>query len=265
MKTGQVVVITGASSGVGKATAEFFRDRGHKVYGLARKDFAIDGIKTVLCDVTKKDECENAIKKIIEIEGKIHLLINNAGFGISGSSENTNPQDAKRMFDVNFFGAVNMTQAVLPFMRENGGGKIINTSSVASIIPIPFQSFYSATKSSLDIWAKALRLEVLPFNIQVCNVLLGDTKTGFTAHREKSSLDKGSVYEEIAEKSVKKMEHDEQNGKDPVTASKVMHKMFQKRKMPATKVVGFGYKTIVFLSKILPQKFMLFIVRKLYC
>ena len=265
MKKGQVVIITGASSGVGKTTAQYFRDKGHKVYGIARKPFEIDGVQTILCDVTRKDDCVESVKKVIELEGKIDLLINNAGFGISGSSENTNVEDAKRMFDVNFFGAVNMTQAVLPFMRESGGGKIINTSSVASIIPIPFQSFYSATKSSLDIWAKALRLEVRPFNIQVCNVLLGDTKTGFTAHREKSSLDKGSVYEEISERSVKKMEHDEQNGKDPITASKMMHKMFQKKKMPATKVVGFGYKTIVFLSKILPQKFMLFIVRKLYC
>lgn len=261
----KVVIITGASSGVGLATAKYFASKGCKVYGLARKPFEENGIESIICDVTKKDMCIEAVNNVAKKEGKIDLLINNAGFGVSGSIENSSVEDVKRMFDVNFFGAVNMTQAVLPQMRKQGYGKIINTSSVASIIPIPFQSFYSATKSSLDIWAKALRLEVRPFHIQVCNVLLGDTKTGFTAHREKNQADEDSVYKEVVARSVKKMEHDEQHGKDPITASKVMYKMFAKRKMPATKVVGFSYKTIVFLSKILPQRFMLFVVRKLYC
>ena len=261
----KVVVITGASSGVGLAAAKYLRDKGCKVYGLARKPFELEGTTFFECDVTIPEMCKEAARKVLEIEKKIDVLINNAGFGISGSIENTNAIDAKRMFDVNFFGAVNMTHAVLPSMRENGGGRIINTSSVASIIPIPFQSFYSATKASLDIWAKALRLEVRPFNIQVCNVLLGDTKTGFTAHREKNAVDKDSVYSEVAERSVKKMEHDEQHGKDPITAAKMMFKMAKRRKMPPTKVVGFSYKMIAFLAKILPQKFMLFVVRKLYC
>ena len=184
---------------------------------------------------------------------------------MSGSIENSPVEDVKRMFDVNFFGAVNMTQAVLPYMRESGGGKILHTSSVASVIPIPFQSFYSATKSGLDIYAKALRLEVAPYKIQVCNVLLGDTKTGFTAHREKAPTDMGTVYEETVKRSIAKMEHDETHGKNPITAAKAMYKMSKKRKMPPTKTVGAGYKMIVFLQKILPTKFMLWVVKKLYC
>lgn len=261
----RIVVITGASSGVGLATSKYFAQMGDKVYGLARKSFNEDGIISKICDVTKKEDCQTVAKEIIDAEGRIDVLINNAGFGVSGSIENSNVDDVKRMFDVNFFGAVNMTQAVLPFMRENGGGKILHTSSVASVIPIPFQSFYSATKSSLDIYAKALRLETSPYNIQVCNVLLGDTKTAFTAHREKAKADMGTVYEDTVARSIAKMEHDETHGKDPITAAKAMYKMSVKKKMSPTKTVGAGYKMIVLLQKILPTKFMLWVVKKLYC
>ena len=261
----RVVIVTGASSGVGLATSKYFAQKGDRVYGLARKPFEVEGIISKICDVTKKDDCQKVVKEIVDAEGRIDVLINNAGFGVSGSIENSNVDDVKRMFDVNFFGAVNMTQAVLPFMREQGGGKILHTSSVASVIPIPFQSFYSATKSSLDIYAKALRLETAPYKIGVCNVLLGDTKTGFTSHREKAQTDIGTVYEETVTRSIAKMEHDETHGKDPITAAKAMYKMSMKRKMPPTKTVGFGYKTIVFLQKILPTKFMLWVVKKLYC
>ena len=263
-KTNRVVVITGASSGIGSVVAKYFRDKGDIVYGLSRRAEDKDGITQISCDVTSKANVKNAIEKIIEREKRIDILINNAGCGISGSVENSELDDIKNMFDVNFFGAVNVTQAVLPYMRGNGGGKIINTSSVASVIPIPFQSFYSATKSSLDIFAKALRLEVKPFNIQVCNVLLGDTKSNFTSSRKKSVNDEGSVYQEVVKKSVAKMERDEQNGKDPITVAKAMYKLSLKKHLPPTKTVGVEYKLIVILEKILPAKFMLFVVSKLY-
>ncbi len=261
----RIVVITGASSGVGLATSKYFAKMGDKVYGLARRPFEEEGIISKICDVTDAETCKKVVKEIIEAEGRIDVLICNAGFGVSGSIENSDMDGVKRMFDVNFFGCVNITRAVLPFMRENGGGKILHTSSVAGVIPIPFQAFYSATKSSLDIYAKALRLEVEPFNIQVCNLLLGDTKTGFTSHREKSTGDEGTVYEEVSRRSIERMEHDETHGKDPITVAKMMYKMSTKRKMPVKKTVGAGYKMIVFLQKILPTSFMLWVVKKLYC
>jgi len=260
----KVVVITGASSGIGLTTAKYFVQKGCKVYGLARRTIEEPGITSIACDVTSKEQVKQAIDLIIKESNKIDLLINNAGFGISGSVENQDLTEIQKLFNVNFVGAVNVTQEILPFMRAQGYGKIINTSSVAGIIPIPFQSFYCATKASLDIWAKALRLEVKPYKIQVCNVLVGDTKTGFTAVREKSTKDSTSVYKDIVEKSVKKMEKDEQNGKDPITVSKVMYKLLVRKKMPATKTVGGLYKTLLFLQKILPQSFMLWVVGKLY-
>ena len=260
----KVVVITGASSGIGLATAKYFNENNYIVYNLSRRSAGEKRINSIACDITNIEQVKEAIKKIVDKEQKIDVLINNAGFGISGSIENQDMLEIKKQFEVNFFGAVNVTQQVLPIMRKQGFGKIINTSSVAGIIPIPFQSFYCATKSSLEIWAKALRLEVKPFNIQVCNVLVGDTKTGFTNVREKTSVEKEGVYAKTVEKSVLKMEKDEQNGKDPITVSKVMLSLANKRKMPPTKTVGALYKLLLVLQKFLPQKFMLWVVSKMY-
>lgn len=263
-KNKKVVVITGASSGIGLATAKYFINNGFVVYNLSRRKVDEEDIKSISCDVTNVDQVKEAIKQIVVDQGRIDVLINNAGFGISGSSENQSVEEIEKLFKVNFIGAVNVTQQVLPIMRKQKGGKIINTGSVAGVFPIPFQSFYSATKSAIDMWAKALRLEVKPFGVQVCTVLVGDTKTNFTEKREKSNLDAGTDYEEVVKKSIAKMERDEQKGKDPITVAKVMLKLASSRKMPATKVVGGSYKLLVFLNKILPQRFMLWVVGKMY-
>ena len=239
-------LITGASSGIGKATAEYFSDNGYTVYGLARREIDSKKVNSIKCDVTNVDEVKQSIKQVIEKEGQIDVLINNAGCGISGSIEFSEVEEIKKMFEVNFIGVTNVTQAVLPYMRSQSFGKIINTSSVASIIPIPYQAYYSATKSALDIWAKALRIELQPFNIKVTNVLVGDTKTGFTSSRVKSNKDTENIYTERQNKSVAKMEKDEQNGKSPLTVAKTMFKVAKKYNPPMIKTVGFEYKMIVF-------------------
>lgn len=260
----KVVVITGASSGIGLATARLFADNGFKVYGLSRNINEEDKFSSLSCDVTNTEQVIETIKYIMEKENRIDILINNAGFGISGSVENEPLDKVKSLFDVNFHGAVTCTQAVLPIMRAQGGGKILNTCSVAAIAPIPFQSFYSATKSASNVWAQALKMEVSEFNVDVCSVMVGDTKTSFTAKRQKSLNDAGTVYESNVLKSIAKMEHDEQNGKDPITVSKVMWKLANKKHMPASITVGGTYKLLVFLMKILPQKFVLYIIKKMY-
>lgn len=259
----KVVIISGASSGIGLKTAEYFADRNYIVYNFSRRVVEHNKIKSIKCDVTDEDQIKSAVTQVFNEQKRIDVLINNAGFGISGSSENQSLSDVKKLFEVNFMGAVNLTSHVLPIMREQKYGKIINTGSAAGVFPIPFQSFYSATKSAIDIWSKALSLEVKPFGVQVCTVLVGDTKTDFTGKRVKNT-ESGTVYEKVLEKSIVKMERDEQNGKDPITVSKTMFKLAERKKMPPNKVVGFSYKMLVFLNKILPTKFMLWVVSKLY-
>lgn len=259
----EVVVITGASSGIGKATASLLAERGYKVYGIARRDFHLDGVCTVLGDVTDERAVQSMVDFVIKIEGKIDVLINNAGFGIAGAVETTEVKNAKKQFDVNFFGAVNMTNAILPYMRKKLKGKIINTSSIAGLIPIPFQAYYSSSKAALDNWAGALRLELKPFNITVTNVLPGDIKTNFTDNRKKSR-DIKSPYYKVETKSIAKMEKDERKGMSPNTVAKKMYKIVKRKNPPYKVVVGGVYKLINFLQRVLPTRFVMWVVSKLY-
>ncbi len=258
----QVVLITGASSGIGKETASLFVAKGYKVYGVARKDFNLEGVSSVLADITDPKAVKEIVDFVIKLEGKIDILINNAGMGISGAIETTDITLAQRQFDVNFFGAVNMTQAVLPYMRKVGGGKIINTSSVASQFPIPFQAFYSASKAALDNWAQALRLELKEFGIKVTNVLPGDIKTSFTESRVKQEDSKTPYAKQKA--SIAKMEQDEQRGMAPVVVAKKIFKLSKRKNPPYQVAVGGSYKFLCFLKRLFPTRFVMWIVGKIY-
>lgn len=256
----KVVLITGVSSGIGLELAKKFIKNGNIVYGVSRKSFSLEGLTHIICDVSLLEQCQNAIQTVIEKEGKIDILINNAGMGISGSIENTSEQDARKIYDVNFFGTFFMCKAALPFLRESKG-RIINVSSVASKFYIPFQGFYSATKASIDAISAAMRAETKPYGVRITNVLPGDTKTSFTANRVKQD---DGVYNERYVSSVGKMEHDEQNGMSSEYVAKVIYKVATKRRPPLTKTVGIPYKILLFLSKILPNRFIEWVVSKMY-
>ena len=159
---------------------------------------------------------------------------------------------------------VNVVNAVLPFMRERKSGKIILTSSLASKVGLPFQAFYGASKSALDSLGFALNLELHDYNIRVCNILPGDTKTDFTANREKQEVDVASAYADKMQKSVGKMEKDEQNGMPASKVAKVIVKYCKSKRMPLQRVVGAKNRTLAFLIKIMPVKLANFVVRKMY-
>ena len=182
----KVVIITGGSSGIGLCTAAALRDRGCKVYELSRRDSEVEGITHLRCDITDEEQIKAAVAQVLDENGRIDILINNAGFGISGAVEFTETSDAQRLFDVNFFGMVRMNRAILPLMREQGHGRIVNLSSVAAPVPIPFQTYYSAGKAAVNSYTMALSNEVKPFGITVAAVMPGDIKTGFTAARQKN-------------------------------------------------------------------------------
>lgn len=257
----KVVVITGATAGIGRETADYFTKMGHTVYSLARR--TIDGLNCISTDITDREGVASAFKQIIAKEGKIDILINNAGFGVSGSVEDTPIEDAKRIFDVNFFGMVNGIQEAVPYLRESGGGTIVNISSVAAPLSIPFQGFYSASKSAVLSLSEALRIEVAPFNIKVTCMLPGDVKTDFTAKRIKNTADNPAYGNRIA-RSVAVMEHDEQNGMPPIVIAESIYKLAMSKNPPVCKVGGTKYKVFVLLSKLLPKRLVSFVVGKLY-
>lgn len=257
---GKVVVITGATSGIGTAAAELFRARGARVVCVARRKSPV--FDSVCADVTDAEQVTRAFGEILEKYGRIDVLVNNAGGGISGSAEDTAPEDAERLFALNFFGALNTVRAVLPHMRSQGGGTIVNISSVAAEFAIPFQSFYSASKAALSSLTAALRNEAAPFGVKVSAVLPGDVKTNFTAARRKFASN--PAYGDHAERAVAAMERDERGGMPPEKVAKAIVAVAQRKNPPVKKTVGFKYKLFVALARILPSRLVSYILGKMY-
>ena len=258
----KVVVITGGSSGIGLATVKRFATKGHIVYELSRSGKSFDNVQHIFCDVTKEETVQSAINQVIAEQGHVDVLINNAGFGISGPIEFTKIEDAKKQFDVNFFGSLNVVKAVVPHMRKEQRGRIVFVSSVAAVFSIPFQSFYSAAKAAMNSLTLSLANELRPFHISVCALMPGDVATGFTAAREKS-VEGSDVYTRLS-KSVETMEHDETHGMSPNKIAKKLYKISSKSRVKPFYVGGGKYALFCFLAKLLPTRFFNWVVGKLY-
>ncbi|MCR4435507.1 MAG: SDR family oxidoreductase [Clostridiales bacterium] len=276
---GSVVLVTGASSGIGKAIAEKLAMEGYKVYGTSRNQRLEDEdspvirsgakggfLKILKMDVCSEESVKRAVGHVIEREGTINILINNAGFGIGGAVEDTTAEEAFRQFDTNFFGVLRMCRNVIPVMRAQGKGLIINIGSVAGLISIPFQSMYSASKYAVEAMSEVLRMEVQPFGIKVTLIEPGDTKTGFTKNRQaaQAAEKNTSVYRDRYEKAINAMAVSEMNGPGPDKVVNVVLKVIEMKNPPVRKVVGVSYKLIVFLKRILPSRLVEFVVAKLY-
>lgn len=261
----KVVLLTGASQGIGLVTAKFLMSKGYTVYGLGRNKLSEKvEFNYSIGDVTDEASINEIVDNIIKKEGQLDIVINNAGMGISGAGEYNTAKEVEKIFSVNFFGVANVCRATIKHLRANGGGRIINMGSVAGELAIPFQSFYSATKAAVQIYSTALRSELKPFNIFVSTVLPGDTKTSFTANREKHDQVDDKFYEDRITKSLETMERDEQNGMPAIAVSRVIYKLIKQKNPSVVKTVGVQYKIFVFLKRIVPTKFLNYIISKLY-
>lgn len=255
MKT---VVISGASNGIGLACAMEFAKNGWQVYDLSRSGKNHDGITHITADVTDAKAVETALAQVEHID----VLIANAGFGISGAIEFTEAAAVEKQLSVNFVGAHNCVKTAIPKLRESGG-VVLFTSSVAGILSIPFQSFYSAGKAAINAYACALANELKPFGVRVCALMLGDAKTGFTEKREKAPIE-NALYGQVIAKSVAQMEHDEQNGMDPAVIAKVFYKTALQKHPKPLKTIGFQYKVFAVIQKLLPIRMVNALLGKLY-
>lgn len=238
------ILITGTSSGFGKATADHLTQLGYNVVGTSRKPAAIQSNhKMIQLDVQDDQSVRMAVEKAIEIMGSIDVLVNNAGYAVSGPIEETSIEEVKDQLDTNFFGVVRTTQAVLPHMREQKKGLIINISSLGGLVGMPFQGFYCASKFALEGFTEALRIEVKPFGIHVLNINPGDYKTEATANRKIIS-NLTEVYEERCNHILNQYIKDEMNGGNPIEIAKLIEKLVKKEG---------NYKVRYLIGK-LPQK-----------
>lgn len=263
MESKKVAIITGGSSGIGKETAISLSKSGVKVYEFSRKGESYGDVTHVSCDVTDEALVKAAVGAVSEKEGRIDILVLSAGFGISGAAEFTDEKTAKSQFDVNFFGAVNCVNAALPVMRAQKSGRIVFISSVAAVVPIPFQSFYSASKAAINSFAQSLGNEVKPFGISVTAVMPGDIKTGFTGARKKVIVG-DEEYSGRISRSVEKMESDEQNGMNASAVGKYIAKIALKNRVKPLYSIRIDYKAVCVLAKLLPSKLMNKIIYSLY-
>ena len=250
-KQKKTALVTGGSSGIGRCTASALSQSGYTVYEFSRRDIPIKGVKHMSVDVTDEASVQAAVEQILRERGSIDILVNCAGFGISGAVEFTELKQAKAQFDVNFFGTVNVSRAVLPSMRRHRGGHIVNISSVAAVAHIPFQAFYSASKAAVSSYSCALDNEVSPYGVRVTAVELGDIHTGFTQARQKTASGDDEYGGRIS-RSVSQMEKDELSGMPPEVVGTYIARIAQKKNCAPICVVGVKYKILRFLCKILP-------------
>lgn len=258
MKT---IVITGASSGIGFALAEYFGKKGHRVYGLSRKVVENAYFTSIPTDITEKEQVERAIHRILEEQGSIDVLINNAGMGMVGPVEDASKAEIIRLFNLNLVGVVQMMSAVLPTMRKQKVGHIVNISSIGSEMGLPFRGFYSASKSAVDKVTEAIRYEVSPWNIEVCTLHLGDIKTNIADHRVKSEI--SSPYRATFQKVYALMNTHVDEGMEPDGVAAYMERLLQKKHWKAHYYYGkLGQKIGIPLKWLLPQKWYEILMRK---
>jgi len=251
MKT---AIVTGGTSGIGLMTARSLKNAGVKVYVFSRKAPENFEFPHLSVDVTSESAVDAAVTGVLQKEGRIDILVNCAGFGISGAVEFTPLQLAESQMKVNFFGMVNCSKAVLGPMREQGGGRIVNISSVAAPIPIPFQVYYSASKAAINSYTCAAANEVAPFGISVCAVQPGDICTDFTSRRKK--VEEGDdIYGGRISRGVAAMEKDEREGMKPEVAGAYIAKIALKEKVKPLYAIGFKYKAFCVIMKLLPIGF----------
>lgn len=260
MKT---LLITGGSSGIGLATVQLFLSKGWQVFELSRSGHSYASVRHITCDVSNELSVDAAVAQVMSCTDRLDVVISNAGFGISGPVEFTSIEEAQKQFDVNFFGAMRLVKAVLPILRRQCYGRLLFTSSVAADLSIPYQSFYSASKSALNAMALGLANEVREFGIHVSVMMPGDVATGFTNAREKN-IEGSDVYKRLAT-AVATMEQDERSGMAPIQIARAVYRIATCKHPSPIYIGGAIYGIFCLLNRLLPKRFVNWIVGKIYC
>lgn len=253
----KVVLVTGASSGIGKSIASYLKDRNYTVYGTSRNpDKNSDSlIQLVAMDVQSQQSIDQAIDYVIAQESRIDVLINNAGVGITGPMEETPIDAVKNAMDTNFYGPLRVLQAVLPHMRKAASGRVINITSIAGYMGLPYRGIYSATKGALEIATEAYRMECAHLNIHFSNVAPGDFATNIAASRFHAPVVAGSDYEQGYAHTLQLINDHVDDGNDPIQVAQKIHAVLQENSPGIHYKVGsFMQKFSIILKRFLPEK-----------
>ena len=253
----KIIFITGSSSGIGKAIGEFLYHKGFTVYGTSRspEKYPNSIFPLLALDVRKTETISSAITEVISRSGKIDVVVNNAGVGITGPLEEIPMHEIKNNFDINLFGPIAVMQTVLPQMRAQKSGLIINITSIAGYMGLPYRSVYSASKGALELITEAIRMEVKNFNINITNVAPGDFATNIAAGRFHAPLISDSAYQKSYGATLQTMnEHVDSGGNPNVMAQQIYEIINTKSPNGHYKVGAFMQKFSIVLKRILPYK-----------
>ncbi|MFP5471069.1 MAG: SDR family oxidoreductase [Bacteroidia bacterium] len=258
MSNAKIILVTGGTSGIGRAVCHVLSSKGHKVYGTGRKvnNFdPLDNFQVLQADVDSYKSIETVVNTLIEKEGRIDVLINNAGIGMAGAIEDSLVKEVMMVFDTNVAGPIRTCQAVIPHMRKQKQGLIINISSVGGLIGLPFRGVYSASKAAVESGTEALSMEVMQFGIKVVLVEPGDFKTSINENRYVSETAKESVYKEDFNRIYKIIEEEVYQGEDPKKIGELIHKIINTKHPRLRYNVGnFDSKLALILKKTLPGR-----------
>ena len=257
----RVVIVTGASSGIGNACATHLAKKGIRVFGTCRNPSAYvkkadEFFEMIGMDITDDDSVSKAVAAVVEKAGRIDAILCNAGMGIAGSIEDSSMEEISLQINTNFLGAVRSVKAVLPVMRAAGSGKILVLSSIAGVVGMPFQAFYSASKYAIEGMVESLRYEVRPFGIQACLIEPGDFRTGFTAARRYvKKADDASPYKKHFEAAMDVQIRDESQGFAPLVVAKRVLQLLESPRLPVRTTVGPGFERFaVIVKRLIPAR-----------
>lgn len=254
MKENRVALVTGASSGIGHACARLLAARGLRVYGASRRPRPDSPFHALCMDVRDETSVNSAIAGIAGREGRLDVVVNNAGIAIAGAAEDTSIEEARDQFDVNFFGVLRVCRAVLPILREQRAGTIVNIGSIAGLIAVPFQGLYSASKFALEGLSESLRLELAPFGIRVVLIEPGDHRTALTENRRRTEASlKNPAYRDRCDRAIARMAADERAGTDADAVARLLWRILSLARPRLRYTVGPpSERAAVWLKRLMP-------------
>jgi NAD(P)-dependent dehydrogenase (short-subunit alcohol dehydrogenase family) len=245
----KVVLITGASAGIGRASADRLHRAGWTVVGASRRGTSPGGWAPLVMDVDEDGSVADGVAGVLREHGRLDAVVACAGWGLAGPVEQTPIAEAKEQMETNFWGSVRLVQAALPAMRARGTGRLVLISSIGGVIGIPFQAFYSASKFAMEGYAESLAYEVAPFDISVTLVQPGNVRTDFTASRKDVQPPDDDPYAAVVTTAISKMERDEANGVAPEAAAAVLQRVLESARPPRRVSVGKSGERIGLMAK----------------